>query len=65
VTSEDSPSKVTATEKPFSRFIYAEAVVSAAFCACAAPLKTNGAPGTIARQVCFRPITQDGPLIGC
>ena len=44
VTLENSPSKVAAADQPFSHFISAEAVTSAASCACAAPLTTKDAP---------------------
>jgi hypothetical protein len=37
VTLENSPSKVAAADQPSSHFISAEAVTSAASCACAAP----------------------------
>jgi hypothetical protein len=47
VTSENSPSKVAAADQPFSHFISTEAVVSAASLACAAPLTTKDAPGSV------------------
>jgi hypothetical protein len=47
VTLENSPSKVPASENPFSHFISAEPVTSAASPACAAPLPTKNAPGSV------------------
>src|ERR1700709_937812 len=47
VTPENSPSKVAASENPFSHFISADPVTSAASLACAAPLTTNDAPGSV------------------
>jgi hypothetical protein len=46
VTPENSPSKVAASEKPFSHLISADAVVSAESRAWAAPLTTKLAPGS-------------------
>ena len=48
VTSENAPSNVAASEKPFSHFISAAVVTSALSRACAAPLTTKLAPGTTA-----------------
>src|SRR5260221_3290784 len=45
--SENSPSKVAAADQPFSHFSSAEAVVSAVFDACAAPLTRKVAPGIV------------------
>ena len=41
------PLKVAASENPFSHFISAEPVTSAASRACAAPFTTNEAPGSV------------------
>ncbi len=46
MTAENSPSKVAASETPFGHFISADAVVSAASCAAAAPFTTKLAPGS-------------------
>jgi hypothetical protein len=47
VTSENSPSKVAAVDQPLIHFISADAVTSAESIACAAPLTTNEAPGSV------------------
>src|ERR1700687_2112304 len=44
---ENSPSKVAAADQPFIHFISTEAVVSAESLACAAPLTTKDAPGSV------------------
>jgi hypothetical protein len=46
VTSENSPSKVAATDQPFTHFISAETVVRTESEACAAPLTTKDEPGS-------------------
>src|SRR6478752_3440418 len=47
MTPENSPSKIAAADQPLRHFISAEAVVSAESLACAAPLTTNEAPGSV------------------
>ena len=47
MTLENSPSKVPATDQPFIHFISAEPVTSAESDACAAPLTTKDAPGSV------------------
>jgi hypothetical protein len=47
VTSENSPSKMAASEKPLVQLVSAEVVVSAASGACAAPSTTKEAPGNV------------------
>ena len=44
---ENSPSKVAAADQPLIHLISAEAVVSAASWACAAPLTAKDAPGSV------------------
>ena len=44
---ENSPSKVAAADQPLSNFFSTDAVVSAESCACAAPLTTKDAPGSV------------------
>ena len=51
VTSENSPSKVAAADQPFSHFFSTEAVTSAELEACAAPLTTKLAPGSVWKVV--------------
>jgi hypothetical protein len=51
VTLENSPSKVAAADQPFSHFISSDAEVSAESAACAAPLTTKLAPGSIWKVV--------------
>jgi hypothetical protein len=47
VTFENSPSNVAATDQLFLHFISMEAVVRAESAACAAPLTTKLAPGSV------------------
>ena len=47
MTLEKPPSNVTAVDQPLRHFISAEAVTSAASGACAAPLTTKDAPGSV------------------
>ena len=47
MTSENSPSKVTAADQPLSHFFSTEAVTSAESEACTAPLTTKLAPGSV------------------
>jgi hypothetical protein len=47
VTFENSPSKVAEANQPLIHLISAEAAVSAESCACAAPLATKDAPGSV------------------
>jgi hypothetical protein len=47
VTSENSSSKVAAVDQPMAHFISADAVTSAESDACAAPLTTKEAPGSV------------------
>jgi hypothetical protein len=47
VTSENSPSKVAAADQPVSHFFSSPAVTRAESEACAAPLTTKLAPGSV------------------